>query len=58
MCSRKYLRLLLALHCGHTGLLPGVNPHVDIQLAPLPEAHHALVTPVGLLPRVNPHVGL
>ena len=40
----------------HAGLLPGVNPHVDLQATPLTEALHALVTPVGLLTGVGAHV--
>ena len=35
-----------------------MNTHVDLQVAPLPEALHALVTSVGFLPGVNPHVDL
>ena len=40
----------------HAGLLPGVNPHVDLQATTLTEALHALVTPVGLLAGVGTHV--
>ena len=40
------------------GLLPGVSPHVDLQVVACTEALHALFTPVGLLPGVSPHVDL
>ena len=42
----------------YAGLLPGVNPHVDLQTRAPAEGHHALVTPLGHLPGVNPHVDL
>ena len=49
-----------ALHAlvTHVGLLPGVSPHVALQIRALTEALHALFTPVGLLPGVSPHVHL
>ena len=34
----------------HAGLLPGVNPLVDLQATAMTEALRALVTPVRLLP--------
>ena len=40
------------------GLLPGVSPHVDFQVAFPSEALPALVTLVGLPVRVVPHVAL
>ena len=40
----------------HEGPLPGVNPHVDLQVTFLLEALQALVTPVRLFAGVGTHV--
>ena len=49
-----------ALHALVTpvGLLPGVSPHMVLQVGASTETLHALVTTVGLLPGVSTHVTL